>query len=55
MDFVLALHEFDNWLRAQIKHNPDGLSDEQQELLETVRQRLHDELSDYNVSLDMLE
>ena len=55
MEFVLALNEFDNWLRAQTKHNPDGLSDKQQELLGTVRQRLHEELSDYNVNLDMLE
>ena len=55
MEFVLALHEFDNWLRTQTKHNPDGLSKEQQELLYDVRQKLHDELSDYNVSLEMLE
>ena len=55
MEFVLALHEFDNWLRTQTKHNPDRLNDEQQELLHTVRQRLHEELSDYNVNLDMLE
>jgi len=52
-DMWLALWDFDmQYLRNQIKHNPDNLTEKQLDAVERVRDKLHEILSERNVDLD---
>ncbi len=53
-DFLLILWEMDQWLRAQIKYNGDGMTGEQLDALQAARDQLRELLQERDLSLDML-
>ncbi len=55
IDLMLALWDLDQWLRSQIKYNPDQLGGHELNALETAREQLRECMAKYNVSLEMLE
>ena len=48
----IAMWELDQWLRSQIKHAPDSMSDDTYKAFEECREKLREILSDDNLSLD---
>jgi hypothetical protein len=54
-DFMLALWDLDQWLRSQIKYNPDQLGGHELNALDAAREQLRECMAKYNVSLEMLE
>ena len=55
LDLVLALWDIDQYLRSQIKYgNETEITDEQYKILEETRTKLHQILSEYNISFDEL-
>lgn len=52
-DLLIAISNFDDKLRSIIKYN-DKLSDEQIEMAEDIRQKLHDELLEYGINIEEL-
>ena len=55
LDLVLALWDMDQYLRGLIKYGDDiELTDEQYKTLEETRTKLHQILSEYNISFDEL-
>ena len=49
--FKLALWQVDQFLRSEMKYN-DKLTEEQYEYAETVRNKLHEFINDFNVTLE---
>ena len=49
--FKLALWQLDQFLRSEMKYN-DKLTEEQYEYAETVRNKLHEFINDFNVTLE---
>jgi hypothetical protein len=49
--FKLALWQLDQFLRSEMKYN-DKLTEEQYEYAEIVRNKLHEFINDFNVTLD---
>ena len=54
LDFLLVMHEFDQWLRAEAKYGYNNYSEEELELLRKVRGEFLDMLDARGLSLDML-
>lgn len=51
-EYIFVLWEFDQWLRSEIKYNDAKYTKKEYLLLEKVRQQLHDEMIEHNVSFD---
>jgi hypothetical protein len=49
--FKLALWQLDQFLRSEMKYN-DKLTEEQYDYAETVRNKLHEFINDFNVTLE---
>jgi hypothetical protein len=49
--FKLALWDLDQFLRSELKYN-DKLTSEQYDYAEMLRNKLHEFINDYNVTLD---
>ena len=49
--FKLALWQVDQFLRSEMKYN-DKLTSEQYDYAETVRNKLHEFINDFNVTLE---
>ena len=54
LDLVLALWDIDQHLRSETKYAPDDASEEVYDALDKTRDKLHEILSDYNISFDEL-
>jgi hypothetical protein len=54
VNYLLALWDFDQYLRSQTKYNGDAYTDGEYKLLETVRDELRRCLAQRNVSVDDL-
>lgn len=55
LDLVLALWDMDQYLRSQIKYGDEiELTDEQFTTLDEIKEKLHQILSEYNISFDEL-
>lgn len=48
-----VIWDFKEWLRNQLKHNPDNLSEKECELLEKVSDKFYDFINEYEVSSDL--
>jgi len=44
--------EMDQWLRGQIKHAPDSMSDDTYKTLEECREKLRELIHDSNLNID---
>ena len=55
LDFLLVLWDMDNYLRQQIKYNPNRLNGDKLDALEMARDELRKIMAEYGVSLEMLE
>jgi hypothetical protein len=53
-DMAIALWDIDQYLRAHIKYAPDTADEKTLEVLEQVRDELHQIMSNYNIDLDEL-
>jgi len=53
-DLSLVLFDMDQWLREQIKHNPNSYNEDQINLLETVRGLFHEYMTDRGIDLDLI-
>ena len=53
VDFLLILWDLDQWLRSQVKYNPDPTEEEKQAFILT-RETLYDLMQEKSLSLDML-
>jgi hypothetical protein len=51
---AISLWEMDQYLRSQIKHAPDSMSDEVYKTLEETRDKLYEIMSDNSIDLDEL-
>jgi len=49
--FKLALWQLDQFLRSEMKYN-DKLTEEQYDYAETVRNKLHEFINDFNLTLE---
>ena len=54
LDMALALWSMDEYLRGGIKHAPDSMPAEVYVMLQSVRDKLHQTMSKYNIDLDEL-
>ncbi len=54
IDYLLSLHDLDQWCRGHIKYNADGLSEHHIEALEMVRDAMRELLGENGVSLEDL-
>jgi hypothetical protein len=50
---ILALSDFDNHLRSELKYN-DNLSEVEYDLLDRTREKLYQIMNEHNVSIDEL-
>jgi hypothetical protein len=48
----LCLWEMDQWLRGNVKHAPDNMTEEEVTGYEKSREQLRDLMSSYNLSFD---
>jgi hypothetical protein len=55
LNFWHVLWELDNELRANTKYAPDDMSDDDYDAYQAIRDKLHELMSDNNVSLDMVK
>jgi hypothetical protein len=53
-DSFFALYDLDQYLRDQLKYNSDAYTNEAQEALEKVRERLHEIMAEHNISFGMV-
>jgi hypothetical protein len=53
LDMILALSDFDNHLRSELKYN-DNLSEVEYDLLDRTREKLYQIMNEHNVSIDEL-
>jgi len=53
-DMALALWDLDQHLRAQTKYAPDSMPEEVYDALQETRDKLHEIMNSYNISLDEL-
>jgi len=53
LDMILALSDFDNHLRSELKYN-DNLSEVEYDLLDKTREKLYQIMNEHNVSIDEL-
>ena len=51
-DYYSVLWEIDQYLRANIKHAPDNMSEDTYNTFERCRRELRDIMGNYNVSID---
>ena len=54
VDFLLILWGLDQWLRNQVKYNPDYSSDTKDGFV-LAREQIYDLMQEKNLSLDMLQ
>ena len=54
LDIMLALWEFEKYLRGQLKYNEEGLTSEQYDVLDKARSKFYEILNDKNISFDEL-
>jgi hypothetical protein len=50
-DIYYVVYSFDNWLRNEIKHNPE-YSEREAEILYKIRNKLSKELENKNINMD---
>ena len=55
MNFWNVLWELDQELRANTKYAPDDMTDDDYDAYQKIRDKLHELMSDNNVSLDMVK
>jgi vacuolar-type H+-ATPase catalytic subunit A/Vma1 len=55
MNFWNVLWELDQELRANTKYAPDDMSSDTYEAYQSIRDKLHELMTDNNVSLDMVK
>ena len=55
MNFWNVLWELDQELRANTKYAPDDMTDDDYDAYQKIRDRLHELMSENNVSLDMVK
>jgi hypothetical protein len=53
LDMILALSDFDNHLRSELKYN-ENLSEVEYDLLDKTREKLYQIMNEHNVSIDEL-
>jgi hypothetical protein len=53
LDMILALSDFDNHLRSELKYN-ENLSEVEYDLLDKTREKLYEIMNEHNVSIDEL-
>lgn len=54
LDIMLALWEYDKYLRGQLKYNEEGLTSEQYDVLDKARSKFYEVLNDRGISFDEL-
>jgi hypothetical protein len=52
LDWSIVCWNMDQWLRGQIKHAPDEMSDDTYKAFEQCREKLREFISDYNLNLE---
>mgnify|MGYP001026035222 FL=1 len=52
LDWSIVCWNMDQWLRGQIKHAPDSMSDDTYKAFEQCREQLRQFVSDYNLNLE---
>jgi hypothetical protein len=52
LDWSIVCWNMDQWLRVQIKHAPDEMSDDTYKAFEQCREQLREFISDYNLNLE---
>ena len=55
LNFWNVLWELDQELRANTKYAPDDMTDDDYDAYQKIRDKLHELMTDNNVSLDMVE
>ena len=55
MNFWNVLWELDQELRANTKYAPDDMTDDDYDAYQKIRDKLHELMSENNVSLDMVK
>ena len=55
INFWNVLWELDQELRANTKYAPDDMTDDDYDAYQKIRDKLHELMTDNNVSLDMVE
>jgi len=48
-----AMYELDQWLRGKIKYNNEEFTETEEELLQTVRDQLHEVLDDNSITFNI--
>ena len=51
-DWKHVCWDMDQWLRGQIKHAPDTMSDDTYKAFEECREKLRELINEYNLDLD---
>jgi hypothetical protein len=51
-DMYSVLWDMDQWLRTNVKHCPDGTSEDTYKAMVECRDKLHEFLDDYNIILE---
>jgi hypothetical protein len=54
-DLIAALWDLDQWLRSQLKYNPDGLNGDKLDILEIAREQLHDLMNHHGIDFDLFQ
>ncbi len=54
IDFLCSLWDLDQWLRDQVKYNPEKRSGKELDALDKVRDQLREIMEYYNVNLEMV-
>jgi hypothetical protein len=54
LSLVLTLLDVEQYLRIQLKYNEDNLTDDQYKMLDKVRDRFYEILSENGINLDQL-
>lgn len=54
LNIMLALWEYEKYLRGQLKYNEEGLTSEQYDVLDKARSKFYEILNENNISFDEL-
>jgi len=54
LNFWRVLYELDNELRAKTKYAPDDMTDDDYDAYQQIREKLHELMTENNVSLDII-
>ncbi len=54
-DFLTSLWDLDQWLRGQVKYNPEAQSEDVLDAYDIVRDKIREFMDDNGVNLDMVQ